>query len=372
MNISEFDKRMAPLAGSESPMLWHEPHSGPFRMTGFPWHGKDAVYRRLPLRPSEELPDAVDALANCTAGGQVSFQTDSCRIAIQAQLAGRSNMCHMPATGQCGFDLYVGPPCIQRFHGVSKYEIAQSAYDLLLFEHPDTTMRNFTINFPLYQGVKQVQIGLAPEARITPPPPWAADGRIVIYGTSITQGGCASRPGMAYTNILSRALNTEIINLGFSGSGRGEPEVIRQVADVPNPRLFILDYEANSAGRLADTLPDAIRILRDRHHTVPVLVVSRIAFSTDLTHDERLRARDTSRDMQANLVDDLRKGGDSGIHFLDGSVFLGSDFDECTVDGIHPNDLGFMRIARQMEIGIRTVLDATPSSGPPPNPGDSR
>ncbi len=337
-------------------MRWHEPSGSPFRLTGFPWHKQDAVYRRLPIRPSGELPAAVNELANCTAGGQVAFRSDSRRVAIRVQLAGRANMNHMPATGQCGFDLYVGPPLAQRFHRVAKYDIAQSAYELLLFEHPDAVERNFTLNFPLYQGVKQLQIGLAPEAHIAPPFPWADGGRIVIYGTSVTQGGCASRPGMAYTNILSRALNMEVINLGFSGNGQAQPEVIRLVADVPSPRLLALDYEANCEDRLADTLPEALRILRDRHRDIPILVVSRIAFSTDLTHGERLRAREANRELQANLVGGLKRGGDSHIHFLDGSVLLGSDFDECTVDGVHPNDLGFMRMARSLETTIRAII----------------
>lgn len=357
MNVSELDKRMAPLIGGGSPMTWHEPCSPPFRLAGFPWHGQDAIYRRLPLGPAEKLPDAVDELANCSAGGQVSFQSDSRRIAIRAQLAGRANMSHMPATGQCGFDLYVGPPFAQRFHSVTKYDHTQAAYELLLFEHSNKTMRNITLNFPLYQEVREVQLGLDPEANIAPPSPWTVEGRIVIYGTSITQGGCASRPGMAYTNILSRTLNAEMINLGFSGNGRAEPEVINLMANVPSPRLFVLDYEANADGKLANTLPVAIRILRESHRTVPIMVVSRIAFSRDATHNASLRGRESSRDMQARLVEDLRASGDTGIHFVDGALLLGADFDECTVDGVHPNDLGFARIARQLDIEIRNILD---------------
>ena len=354
---SELDKRMAPLSGSKTAMRWHDPARPPFRLAGFPWHARDAVYRRLPRRPAGELPEAVDRLANCTAGGQISFQSDSSQIVIRVELAGRADMNHMPATGQCGFDLYTGPPFAQRYHSTSKYDHLQTSYEVLLYEHPRRVLRSFTLNFPLYQGVKRVQIGLTPEAQLVPPLPWSAAGRIVIYGTSITQGGCASRPGLAYTNILSRALNTEVINLGFSGNGRGEPAVIHVVADVPKPRLFVLDYEANSAGKLQTTLPDAIDILRDRHRRVPLLVVSRIAYSRDATHGDSLQARERSRDMQSELVADLRNQGDDDLYFFDGSTLLGSDFDECTVDGVHPNDLGFMRIARGLAPVIQSILD---------------
>ena len=128
--------------------------------------------------------------------------------------------------------------------------------------------------------------------------------------------------------------------------------------EVPKPRLFVLDYEANSAGKLQTTLPDAIRILRDRHPRVPLLVLSRIAYSKDATHGDSLQARERSRDMQSELVAALRIEGDAGLHFLDGSTLLGADFDECTVDGVHPNDLGFMRIARGLAPEIQSILDA--------------
>lgn len=357
MNISRFDERMASLEGSDAPLLWQEPCNPPFRLTGFPWYAQDGAYRRLPLKFTEDLPAAVDELANHTAGGQVSFQTDSSQIAIRVELAGRADMNHMPATGQCGFDLYIGTPFAQRFHSVTTYDHTQTMYELLLFEHSDREMRNVTLNFPLYQGVKQVQIGLEPQAQVTSPLPWSADGRLVFYGTSVTQGGCASRPGMAYTNILSRALNFETVNFGFSGNGRGEPEVLRLVADVPNPLLFMLDYESNSGGTLPETLPKAIRILRHKHRSVPIAVVSRLAFAGDAIYDDWRQALESSRDMQAALVADLRSKGDTEIYFIDGSKLLGTDFDACTVDGFHPTDLGFMRMAQGMENEIDRILD---------------
>ena len=356
------DKNIAPLAGSELPLLWHRPNDAPLRLTGFPWFEQDQVYRRLPLAPAQPLPPAVDQLANNTAGGQIAFQSDSTHLAVKVALAGPADMDHMPATGQCGFDLYVGPPLAQRYHGTTRYDQRETAYEALLFEHADAEMRNFTLNFPLYQSVKSIQIGLLPEARLEAPPPWAMDGKVVIYGTSITQGGCACRPGMAYTNIVSRALNVEIVNQGYSGTGRGEPEVIEVMAGMAEPRLFVLDYEANAgyAGMEA-TLPGAIRILREAHATVPILVISRIPFAYDITHEDRRIDRDRCRDMQAAAVQTAMENGDGPIEFLDGSTLLGDDFDECTVDGVHPTDLGFMRMAHGLTPPIRRMLALTPN-----------
>ena len=357
-SLVDFDERMAPLTGSQTILSWHPADEPPFRLAGLPWFEQDRTFRRMPLSPPEKLPDAVDWLANCPAGGQVAFRSDSRHVAVRVKLAAPADMNHMPATGQCGFDLYVGPPLGQRFHRASKYDHRQTDYEVLLLYHPDAAMREFTLNFPLYQAVKELRIGLDPEAQIQPPSPYSRAGRVVIYGSSITQGGCASRPGMAYPNILSRNLNMEVINLGFSGSGRGEPEVCRLFASIPETRLLVLDYEANAGTveQFGKTLPANIGIVRERLPDVPVLVVSRIVYSTDFTHAESLRAREQAREMQMHLVKNARDGGDAHLHFLDGSTVLGDDADECTVDGVHPTDLGFLRMAQGMAPAIRKIL----------------
>lgn len=115
LSVAKLDPRMAPLAGPTTPLRWHAPGDAPFRLAGLPWFEQEQVYRRLPVAPRLQIPAPVDALANCTAGAQVAFQSDSSRVAIRVELSRRADMNHMPATGQCGFDLYVGPPGGQRF-----------------------------------------------------------------------------------------------------------------------------------------------------------------------------------------------------------------------------------------------------------------
>ena len=356
-NFSKLDKYMNLDKSGPTDLQWHSPSSNIFRITGFPWYEQDKKYRRLPVAPRFKIPEPVNILADCTAGGQISFQTDSTHISIRAEVSGKANMNHMPATGQCGFDLYVGLPCAQRFHNVTKFALSASSYEVLLFDHPEKVMRNFTINFPLYTGVKELYIGLDPDANNAPPLPWEEDGKIVIYGTSITQGGCASRPGMAFTNILSRLLNVEVINLGFSGNGRGEPEVIELMADIPSPKLLILDYHANAAGKLKQTLPVAMQILRKRHPEVPILMVSRIAYAKDATHPTSIATREEGHDIYTRVLEQMQSAGDSEVFFVDGTNLLGSDYDECTVDGVHPSDLGFMRIARGLEPEILKIME---------------
>lgn len=358
IDIKKFDPNMRIQQPSAAAIRWFSPAEVPFRLTGFAWFGKDRIYRRLPLKNAGKLPQAVNSLADCTAGGQIGFRSDSRKISIKVMLAGPANMCHMPSTGQCGFDLYMAKGKSLRFYISSKYNHNQTSYELTLFEHVKAELRTFRLFFPLYQGVKKILIGLDEDASIKPPPPFASNGRIIFYGTSITQGGCASRPGMAYTNILGRRLNMEIVNLGFSGSGKGEPEVAEAVAKVPRPALFVLDYDGNcpSADRLAETLGDFIRILRRRHRYVPILVVSRIAFARDLVQESSHRERLARRCVQMQVVRAHRDNGDRRVFFLDGAGLLGHNFDECTVDGVHPTDLGFMQIAKRMETAIRRIL----------------
>lgn len=355
--VYKLDRNMSPLEGSDVTLQWHDPREAPFRLSGFAWFHQDRLYRRLPLHPADPLPEAVDSLANCTAGGQIGFQTTSSRIAVRVALTGRAGMPHMPSTGQCGFDLYLGAPGEQRFRNVAKYDHSQDRYELQLFAGPeedaDPNLRNVLLNFPLYMGVQDVLVGLDPDAEVSPPPDRAAPGPVVVYGTSITQGGCAARPGMAYTNILSRRLNLEFVNLGFSGNGRGEPEVARAIATVKNPRLLVLDYEANADGRLRDTLPGFVDILRHAHPDVPILVVSRIRYAGELTHPGEAHAAADRRAFQAEVVEERRSNGDRAIDFIDGSTLLGNDFDECTVDGSHPTDLGFWRMAQGLEPALR-------------------
>jgi lysophospholipase L1-like esterase len=219
-------------------------------------------------------------------------------------------------------------------------------------------MRNITLNFPLYMGVEEVLIGLDAEAEVVPPQEYSLKGPVIFYGTSITQGGCASRPGMAYTNILSRKMNVECINLGFSGNGRGEPELAAIIAQIEKPACIVLDYEANAGaeGVMERTLGNFIQILRKVHPYVPILVVSKIRFAREYYNRELLDNMQCLKQFQWDTVEFLKNKGDNHIYFFDGSTLLGEDFDECTVDGIHPSDLGFSRMAKGLESILTKIL----------------
>jgi lysophospholipase L1-like esterase len=338
-------------------IAWFDPRNGPFNLVGFEWISQEKTYRRLPENPQWPIRKAVDHLADNTAGGQIRFITNSNLIMIKTKLRQKSGMYHMPATGQSGFDLYVKVDNTFIYQKTSRFQVDTLEYTSSLYESTENKMREFIINFPLYNGVEKVEIGFEKEAIVKHPTPFSIPGKIVIYGTSITQGGCVSRPGMAYSNILSRELNSQFVNLGFSGNGEGESELAKIIAQINNVSLFILDYEANVGKDLKNTLEPFIQILRSKYPEIPILLMSKIRYANQLDGSKEYDQLIANKIFQEKLVEKLKSKGDNNIFFMDGSKVLGSDFYECTVDGIHPNDLGARRIADGLKDAIYNILE---------------
>ncbi len=352
----KMDSNMVLKKADANGIVWFDAQEKPFDLVGFEWLEKDSVYRRLPVNPDWELTKSVDGLANHTAGGQVRFSTNSKKILVKVEIAGRSNMYHMPATGQSGFDLYVRDFGVQRYYKTTRFPHDSIKYQYELYDSEESKFHDFTINFPLYNGVKSLQIGIEQESVIQAPPAFTFAGKIVIYGTSITQGGCVSRPGMAYSNILSRKLDAQFVNLGFSGSGKGEPALANLINQISDVSFIILDYEANAGETLRKTLAPFIDILREQHPETHILIMSKIRYARHFDGSPTYKPYIELRNFQKNLVDERVNAGDSNIYFLDGSKVLGDDYYECAVDGVHPSDLGSARIANALLAAIRNIL----------------
>ncbi len=352
----KLDPNMSLKKADADGIVWFDPREEPFELSGFEWIEQDGVYRRLPVKPAWEIRDAVDQLANHTAGGQIRFRSNSRRILVKVELRERSGMYHMPATGQSGFDLYIFDGEEQKYWKTTRFPHDSIHYQAELFNGNDAQKRVFTLNFPLYNGVNSVWIGLDQGSMAEAPPPFMRPGKIVVYGTSITQGGCVGRPGMAYTNILSRDLDMQFVNLGFSGNGRGEPALAYLINEIPDTRMIVLDYEANAGLSIKETLGPFVGVLRDKHPDIPILIMSKIRYAYNQEGNESYEKWMELRDFQAELVAKRKEAGDKYIYFLDGSTVLGEDYDECTVDGVHPNDLGSFRIAEALEPVIEGML----------------
>lgn len=364
MDIQKLDRNMEIPQQEGSALKWLSPFLAPVEQLGFAWLEQDKKYRRLPVNPGVSLPPAVDTLANCTAGGQIRFRTNSSRLSIRVRLHAPANMYHMPPTGQCGFDCYLGVPGEQLFFTTARFDHRESEYEASFYDWKQQKEEEVTLYFPLYQGVENVWIGIDPDASLLPPTPLASYKPVVIYGTSITQGGCASRPGMACSNILSRKLPLPFINLGFSGNGKGEPELAEVISTIADPALLVLDYEANTGEveNIARTLPEFIRILRSKHPDVPILVISTNEKAKAHFYQDLADLHAARRKVQQDTVQRLREAGDERIYFVDGYTLLGEDALECTVDGVHPTDLGFLKMAKSLhpvlDDLLRPILDS--------------
>ncbi|WP_245640199.1 SGNH/GDSL hydrolase family protein [Paenibacillus dakarensis] len=355
----ELDQNMKINSVVTDGLTWYSPLEEPFRISGLAWMKEDRVYRRLPVAPDYPIPAPVDRLADCTSGGQIHFRTNSSSITVRVSLAAGSSMYHMPATGECGMDVYYGGPGSWLFAGTASFQPGIEEYESRLFQCNNNEMRSFILNMPLYRGVKEIWIGVEPDAEVLPPDAYDSDKRIIVYGTSITQGGCAARPGMSYTNILSRRIHQEFINLGFSGNGKGEPELAHLITQIDNPECFIIDYEANSGGTepYRKSLPVFIEILREAYPNVPIILVSRFPYAAEAFKPELLQERLERRDFQIELVEKLKEAGDQRLTFVDGASLISSRTDEATVDGVHPTDFGFMQMADNLEPVLRRVLE---------------
>ncbi len=316
----------------------------PFKIYGvFHESGK---FRRIPEAVAKSVNDGVHALHANTAGGRVRFKTDSPYIAIHAKMPSVGKMPHFALTGSAGFDLYVGNNYTATF--VPPFNIEDGYESVVHFAFAG--MREVTINFPLYSDVAELYIGLSETAKVCEPEPYKTEKTIVYYGSSITQGGCASRPGNSYESIISRSFDADYINLGFSGSARGEDEIADYISKL-DMSVFVYDYDHNAptAEHLKNTHEKMFNKIRAVHPDLPVVFMSRPKYH--LTEDEKLRL-EIIKDTYNNAL----KNGDKNVYLLDGRALMSLAGDEGTVDNCHPNDLGFMSMAKAVGAVLAKII----------------
>lgn len=346
ISITSLDPNFCvPAELDRADIRWRDACERPFSLHGV--YREDGLLRRMPEAVAREVSAGVLALHTHTAGGRLRFTTDSPYIAIHALLPGIGRMPHFALSGSAGFDLYeseVG--YIKTF--VPPMDMT-SGYEGLA-EVGEGGLRTYTLHFPLYSQVSELYIGLSEGAVLTAPPPYRIARPIVYYGSSITQGGCASRPGMAYPNILSRRLDADQIDLGFSGNARAEGAMAAYIAGL-SMSAFVYDYDHNapSCEHLAATHAPLFRAVRDAHPHLPILILSRPAF--DLTADEVRR-----RDIIRATYEAARATGDSHVSFLDGPALMRRAGRDGTVDGCHPTDLGFASMAEAVEEVLSVLI----------------
>ena len=355
MKIEEIDGNFhgIPVIGKDE-FIYFNAFVKPFSLEGFPWYRENQPLYRLPASFTEkDVNIGALNLANHTAGGAVRFRTNSNRIALKAILHYSCDMDHMPRTGSAGFDIFKKSAEGFIHAGTAKQSPGQIEMDLVIVQGNPDGMIDWILNLPLYGGVKTLEIGLEPGSELEPPSPHKISKPILFYGSSITQGGCASRPGNAYTSMLCRTLDAEQINLGFSGSGKGEPAVAEAIASL-DLAAFVLDYDHNApnAEHLKKTHEQFFRIVRKAHPDLPILILSKCNFWGGAVDRER-------RNIIRATCEHAVAEGDRKVRFIDGEILFGTDPVErswCTVDRCHPNDLGFFRMYQAVLPVLQEVL----------------
>jgi hypothetical protein len=333
-------------AKDDGKALWYDVR--PLGVEGQGWTDTKAPFDRLSGKAEEVVRKPVWDLSRHSAGLCVRFVTDANTIQARWTLTNKNlAMPHMPATGVSGLDLYVRDGTRWQWLGVGRP--TDQTNTATLGNGFAEGRHEFLLYLPLYNGVSSVEIGLPKSAKLWKPDERPAEKRkpILFYGTSITQGGCASRPGMVHTAILGRKLDRPVINLGFSGNGKMEPEVAKLFAEL-DPAVYVLDCLPNMTPKeIEERVDPFVRTLRKAHPKTPILLVEDRSFANSSVVESAKKRNDENRAALAKAFDALSKSGVTGLHYLKGDKLLGGDGED-TVDGSHPTDLGFQRQADAM------------------------
>ena len=319
-------------------------------------------YDRLPSEAEENVREPVWGLSRHTAGIYLRFSTDADEILIRYQANSRYQMPHMPATGVSGLDMYVKSSEESWVWCRGKYAFNDTItyrYSNLNSRNPDSGAREYNLYLPLYNSVKWMEIGI-PEAGSLLMPSAEKEKPILVYGTSIAQGGCASRPAMGWTNIVQRHLDRPVINLAFSGNGRLEEEVIAYIEEV-DAGLYILDCLPNLGNKetytdeeLKRRIEQSVRTLRNSHPETPILLASHAGYSDDQVNQNAFESVERVNRILEESFHSLKKDQINHLYLLHSDEI--NMCMDCTVDGTHQTDLGMQFYADAYLKKIREIL----------------
>ena len=354
MDITEIDKNFKLPQVNETDIEWFDAREAPFALHGIFFDEGTDRFMRMPYDAADKVSVGVRLGAHIATGGRLRFITDSKYVAIKAVIPSYFPMNHMPVVGSHGFSLYSGG----RFCGMytpPNAEIVKANPNNLAFQGIryiwSEKACDFDLYFPLYGGVIRLYIGLKKGCVLKAPKAYTHTKPIVFYGSSITQGGCASRSGNDYVSLVCKWLDSDFINLGFSGNAKGEPTMAEHLASL-DASAFVLDYDYNapSVEHLQTTHYPLYERIRSAHKATPILFISKPDFEYDGQSAKR-------RAVIIETYEKAKANGDKNVAFIDGETLFGTfGRDGCTVDTCHPNDLGFYRMAETVYPVLKALL----------------
>jgi len=308
-------------------------------------------YWRLPDEESAQVSGFIRDRSKTAGGGRVRFRTNARKLHLKMSLHALAPDPCMAVCAASGADVFAGTGIDSRYLGLLNpwnYENKTPELDLEL----NGEMQQITVNLPRNEKLAGFWIAVEDEAEVLPPLPYQRPGKLCFYGSSITEGGCCSRPGNAYTAAVSRWLDMDYINLGFSGNALGE-EAMAEIICRRDFSAFIMDYDYNapSLKHLQNTHERFFRQIRAAHPNMPIILMSKPDFDRNAEISTKRRA------VILGTYQNALSAGDNNVYFLDGESFFGAFGREmCTVDGCHPNDLGFFRMAEAVYGLLQKIL----------------
>jgi len=345
---------------------WWNPVEHDFNVIeGQAWtNNLESKYDRLPKKAKTKVRTPLWNLSKHSAGLSIRFNSNASEFIIKYKVNGKHAMPHMPTTGVSGVDLYAKD-------SEGKWSWCRGNYsfgDTIKYHFKNISPkeknhakgREYHLFLPLYNSVKHLEIGI-PETAIFTPLATRKEKPIVTYGTSIMQGACASRPGMAWTSILQRKMERPLINLGFSGNGRLEEELIDLMTEI-DAKIYVLDCLPNLSPNKKRTVEEvhrriiaSVKSIRIKRPLVPILLVEHGGYSDGITNKDRRSTYSILNKTIRNAFAQLKNSGVSNLHLLTKKEIGLST--ESFVDGTHPSDLGMMQYALAYEKSIRKILN---------------
>ncbi len=316
---------------------FHNISEEPFKIYGILREGDH--YCRLPKRITEGIDSPIKWAAQGAAGGRVRFITDSPYVTVKLEWRELAAMSHMAHTGSSGCDIYTYVDGKEKFYKTCRPESAEHGF-VSTCDFGDEERRIVNINLPLYNCIYEMYIGIKAGSYLAPAPDYKYEKPILYYGSSITQGGCASRPGMTYEAMVTRHFDINHINLGFSGSAKAEDEVIDYLLE-HDMSVFVYDYDHNAPDPeyLEATHEKMFKRIREKHPTLPIIIMP----APLLTKSPEWQRRER---IVKKTYDNAKALGDENVYYIPSCELMPDD--DGTVDGCHPTDYGFVCMAKRL------------------------
>ena len=345
MDISKIDKNFKVETKIEREGLtFYDIDEAPFKTYGVFREGEH--YVRMPTDAAKSVSERVVSLYRHSAGGRVRFVTNSPYIAVSIKLNCAYKMSHFAFTGSIGCDMYSGTRYIGTIVPPTN---VTNEYEGVINTLSEEACE-YTINMPLYSETDKMYIGIKEGSILKEAPDYDIKKPIVYYGSSITQGGCASRPGNSYQSIISRELDADFINLGFSGSARAEDEMAEYIASL-DMSVFVYDYDHNAPTleHYKNTHERMFKIIRERKPNLPILMMTRPEYYLDEDETARLQ-------VMLDTYNNAIAAGDKNVYYIKGPDLIASVRESALVDGGHPNDSGFVNMANVVGTKLKEIL----------------